>query len=238
MKSNELEQMKGFAQKQSVVIVAGGKGLRAGGELPKQFCEIGGKPMLIHTIEAFRRFDDRMLIVLVLPEMHLSLWEKIRQEYCFETPVTLAIGGETRFHSVKSGLENVPDDCIVGVHDAARPFVSQRIIEESYRVARKFRCGAIPVIGEKNSIRLASKDGSEPIDRSRIKIVQTPQVFPAKLLKDAYRVDYRADFTDDASVAEKAGIRLQLIEGDELNFKITTPLDMDIGRLIFRKSAK
>ncbi|MDR1516832.1 MAG: 2-C-methyl-D-erythritol 4-phosphate cytidylyltransferase [Dysgonamonadaceae bacterium] len=231
--------MKLNEAKQSVVIVAGGQGLRVGGELPKQFCEMGGKPMLMHTIEAFRRFDEQMLIVLVLPEAHLGLWEKISGEYRFGNSVTIATGGETRFHSVKNGLEYVPDDCIVGVHDAARPFVSQKVIAESYRVARDFYCGAIPVVGEKNSVRMETESGSVPVGRNRVKIVQTPQVFPAKLLKDAYRQTvYRAEFTDDASVAEKSGIRIQLTEGDDRNIKITTPLDMEVGRLIFEKNVK
>lgn len=235
---NPYPEMSSPKRKQAVIVVAGGKGSRIGGELPKQFCKIGGKPMLMHTIEAFHRFDRTMLIVLVLPATHLDFWGEICREYNFEIPVVVANGGDTRFHSVKNGLGKIPGDYIVGVHDAARPFVSQAVIGESYRTAAEWQCGAVPVVDEKNSVRLETGGGSEALDRSKVKIVQTPQVFPANLLNAAYRADFRDEFTDDAAVAENAGIRIRLTKGDELNFKITTRLDMELANLLFRKSTE
>ena len=224
--------------KQSVIIVAGGKGLRVGGEIPKQFCEIGGKPMLMRTIEAFYRFNNAMQIVLVLPETHLDLWLELCEKQSFSIPTTIAFGGETRFHSVKNGLEKVSSECIVGVHDAARPFISQSVISECYRLAAELQCGVIPVIDEKNSVRQITDSGNEPMDRNRIKIVQTPQVFPAHLLKKAYQLNFDSSFTDDASVAEKANIAIHLAVGSELNLKITTPFEMQLAEFYLQKTGK
>lgn len=210
----------------SVVIVAGGKGLRAGGEIPKQFQLLGEKPMLMHTIEAFYNFDCNMRIVVVLPKEFRDFWNQLCEKYRFEVRHTIVDGGNTRFHSVKNGLSQISEDEIVGIHDAARPFVSKELIERCYREALDFRCGIIPVVEEKNSVRLITGYESTAFDRSRIRIVQTPQVFPADLLKNAYETPYLDKFTDDASVAEDAGIQIKLVKGDERNIKITTPFDM------------
>lgn len=223
--------------KRSIIIVAGGKGLRAGGELPKQFREIGGKPMLMHSINAFVRFDETMRIVLVLPASYRALWNELCQQHDFSVPHLIVNGGETRFHSVKNGLTEVSDDEITGVHDAARPFVSASVIDDCYRMAGDLQCGVVPVTDEKNSIRIVTENGSESFDRSRIKIVQTPHVFPAQLLKKAYQADYNPLFTDDASVAEKAGITIRLIEGNEENIKITTSFDIQVAALYLREKA-
>lgn len=220
-------------QHYSVVIVAGGKGLRAGGEIPKQFQLIGGKPMLMHTVEAFYNFDYRMRIVVVLPEEFRDLWDELCEKHDFRIAHTIVNGGETRFHSVKNGLSEILEDEIVGIHDAARPFVSKEVIGRCYREAFDFRCGIIPVIEEKNSVRVLTGYESKAFDRSRIRIVQTPQVFPAYLLKNAYEVPYREEFTDDASVAENDGIQIKLTQGDEKNIKITTPFDMRMGNFLY-----
>ncbi len=220
----------------SVVIVAGGKGLRAGRKIPKQFLLLGGKPMLMRTIEAFYNFDYRMRIVVVVPEEFRHFWEKLCIEHHFEVPHTLVNGGETRFHSVRNGLSEISDDEIVGVHDAARPFVSKEMIGRCYREALDFRCGIIPAVEEKNSIRLINEYENKAFERTRIRIVQTPQVFPANLLKRAYKTPYREEFTDDASVAENDGIPIKLVEGDEKNIKITTPLDLKFAEFLFEKS--
>lgn len=218
----------------SVVIVAGGKGLRAGGEIPKQFQLIGGKPMLMRTIEAFYNFDYRMRIVVVLPEEFRVFWNELCQKHDFRIAHTVVNGGETRFHSVKNGLSQISDDEIVGIHDAARPFVSQQVIKNAFNESFEFQCGVIPVIEEKNSVRVLTDTGSKPIDRSRLKLIQTPQVFPAHLLKEAYKADYHPCFTDDASVAEEYGIKIRLVEGNEENIKITTPIDFLLAPLIAR----
>ncbi len=210
----------------SVVIVAGGKGLRAGGEIPKQFQPIGGKPILMRTIEAFYNFDYRMRMVVVLPEEFRFFWDELCERHNFRLPHTLINGGETRFHSVKNGLSEIREEEMVGIHDAARPFVSKEVIGRCYREAFDFRCGIIPVIEEKNSVRILAAYENRAVDRKKIRVVQTPQVFPADLLKAAYETPYREKFTDDASVAEDNGIQIRLVEGDEKNIKITTPLDL------------
>lgn len=219
----------------SVVIVAGGKGLRAGGDIPKQFQPIGGKPMLMHTIEAFYNFDYRMRIVVVLPDEFRDLWYELCEKHDFKIQHTIVSGGETRFHSVKNGLSEISEDEIVGIHDAARPFVSKEVIERCYREAFDFRCGIIPVIEEKNSVRILTGNESKPFDRIRIRVVQTPQVFPADLLKNAYETPYREEFTDDASVAEDDGIQIKLVEGDEKNIKITTSFDLKLADFFVQK---
>lgn len=220
----------------SVVIVAGGKGSRAGGEIPKQFQSIGGSPILMRAAEAFYNFDYRMRMVIVLPEEFRLFWEELCEKHNFRIPHSIVGGGETRFHSVKNGLSAIREDEIVGIHDAARPFVSKEVIERCYREAFDFRCGVVPVIGEKNSIRLITGYEHKPLDRKKIRVVQTPQVFPADLLKNAYETPYREEFTDDASVAEAGGIRLKLVEGEEKNIKITTPLDLKFADYLCRKN--
>lgn len=220
----------------SVVIVAGGKGSRIGAEIPKQFRLIGEKPMLMRTIEAFYNSGYRIRIIVVIPQEFHNLWRELCEKHEFEVPHIVVNGGETRFHSVKNGLKEVSDDEIVGIHDAARPFVPTEVIERCYREAVDFRCGVVPVIGEKNSIRLITGYEHKPLDRNQIRIVQTPQVFPACLLKNAYEAPYREEFTDDASVAEDEGIQIKLVEGDEMNIKITTPFDLNLADFLCSKN--
>lgn len=220
----------------SVVIVAGGKGLRAGGEIPKQFQPIGGKPILMRTAEAFYNFDYRMRIVIVLPEEFRLFWEELCEKHNFRIPHSIVGGGVTRFHSVKNGLAEIQEDEIVGIHDAARPFIPKEVIGRCYREAFDFRCGVIPVIEEKNSVRILTAYESKALDRKKIRVVQTPQVFPADLLKNAYETPYREEFTDDASVAEDSGIQIKLVKGDERNIKITTPLDLKFADYLCRNN--
>lgn len=220
-------------KKRSVVIVAGGKGLRVGRELPKQFLPIGGKPMLMRTIEAFHDFDKEMKIVVVLLESFRQLWSELLQEYNFIVAHTVVNGGETRFHSVRNGLQLIEDFETVGIHDAARPFVSAEVIEKCYRESEDFGCGIIPVVEEVNSIRVLTGYESKPFDRSRIRIVQTPQVFPASLLKNAYNAPYQDSFTDDASVAESEGIQVKLTTGNEMNIKVTSSFDLMLADFIY-----
>lgn len=220
--------------KQSVIIVAGGQGLRAGGKLPKQFQLIGNKPMLMWTIEAFHRFCDDISSIVVLPEEYISLWEELCDAFKFFIPHIVVKGGETRFHSVKNGLSEVANNETVAIHDAARPFVPKSVIERCFYAAHEYSCGIVPVISEKNSMRKITPTGSEAINRDLFKIVQTPQVFPAEALKEAYSVPFQSIFTDDASVAEMSGIPIKLVDGDEQNIKITTPLDLHIAELFIR----
>ncbi|WP_101688808.1 2-C-methyl-D-erythritol 4-phosphate cytidylyltransferase [Dysgonomonas massiliensis] len=218
----------------NVIIVAGGKGLRMGGELPKQFIEIGGKPILMHTIDAFFRFDSWIRIILVLPESHREYWQELCQKYNYDVPHVVTIGGETRFHSVKNGLALV-DDGLVAVHDGARPFASEELIGRCFLAARD-NAAAIPVVDATDSLRQIQEDGkSKIIDRSKIKQVQTPQVFSVVLLKKAYEQEFSNIFTDDASVVETLGQEIKLVQGEITNIKVTTPIDLKIGELILGK---
>jgi 2-C-methyl-D-erythritol 4-phosphate cytidylyltransferase len=216
-------------KKYSVIIVAGGKGVRAGGDFPKQFQLLGGKPMLMHAIQAFYTYDYRIKIILVLPDGFDGYWKGLCEEHQFNVPHKIVIGGGTRFQSVKNGLTQVSDDEIVAVHDGARPFVTSQLIARCFDMAFTQQCSVIPVIDEINSVRFVTRHGSFAVDRQSLKIVQTPQVFPASALKKAYETNFDPSFTDDASVAEKEGVKIELLSGEETNIKITTPFDLFIG---------
>lgn len=214
----------------TALIVAGGKGLRMGSDLPKQFLPIGGKPVLMHTIEAFYRFDEEMKIVLVLPQEQQTYWRELCQKYDFSIGHVLADGGETRFHSVKNGLAYV-EPGLVGVHDGVRPFVSRQVIERCYQLAETKKA-VIPVVDVVETIRHLTDTGSETVSRSDYKLVQTPQVFDVELLKRAYAQEYTSFFTDDASVVEAMGESVYLAEGNRENIKITTPFDLKISSVL------
>ena len=221
--------------KQYIIIVAGGKGLRMGGDLPKQFIPLAGKPVLMHTLENFFSFSKEMDIILVLPRDHQEYWRSLCQEYKFGVPHRIADGGETRFHSVKNGLALVDDDdSVVGVHDGVRPFVSHEVIRRCYDMAG---CGkvVVPVTGVVETIRRIEPDGaSVTVPRDSYRLVQTPQVFPSRMLKEAYAAGYKESFTDDASVVEAMGIGVELAEGNRENIKITTPFDMVVAEVLWR----
>ena len=214
----------------TALIVAGGKGLRMGSDLPKQFLPIGGKPVLMHTIEAFYRFDEEMKIVLVLPQEQQTYWRGLCQKYHFSIGHVLADGGETRFHSVKNGLAYV-EPGLVGVHDGVRPFVSRQVIDRCYQLAETKKA-VIPVVDVVETIRHLTDTGSETVSRSDYKLVQTPQVFDVELLKRAYAQEYTSFFTDDASVVEAMGESVYLAEGNRENIKITTPFDLKISSVL------
>lgn len=184
----------------TVLIVAGGKGLRMGSDLPKQFLPIGGKPVLMHTIEAFHHFDRTMKIILVLPQEQQTYWQELCAKHSFVIEHTVVDGGETRFHSVKNGLACV-NSGLVGVHDGVRPFVSPEVIKRCYELAA-IKKAVIPVIDVVETVRHITETGSETVSRNDYKLVQTPQVFDAELLKQAYAQEYTPFFTDDASVVE------------------------------------
>lgn len=218
----------------SVIIVAGGKGLRMGGDLPKQFIPISGKPILMHTIDAFHKFDENINIILVLHPSYVEYWAQLCEEYHYYVPMKVTIGGDTRFHSVKNGLELV-DSGIVAVHDAARPFVTQQLITDCFALAET-KDAVIPVIDSTDSLRvITGVRESKIVDRSTIKLVQTPQVFKSEILKKAYTADYSDIFTDDASVVEQMGVHVELVKGDVSNIKITTPFDLDVSKIILKE---
>lgn len=224
--------------KKYVIIVAGGKGLRMGGEVPKQFLPIGGKPVLMRTVEAFYQIDAETGIVLVLPQEQQSYWKNLCCQYDFRIPYILADGGCTRFHSVRNGLQAIPDedsDTLIAVHDGVRPFVSPRVIQECFEAATRWGA-VVPVLDMVDSVRQLSEDGgSMAVDRSCLKLVQTPQTFRADILKNAYRQEFTERFTDDASVVEASGVSVALVSGNRENIKITTPFDLKIAEALLKE---
>jgi 2-C-methyl-D-erythritol 4-phosphate cytidylyltransferase len=216
-----------------IIIVAGGKGLRMGSDIPKQFLPIGGKPVLMRTLERFREYSKDIQIILVLPEAQQAYWHELCQEYHFDVEYTLANGGQTRFHSVQNGLAKVPDDAIgvVGVHDGVRPFPSIEVIRNCYTTAREKKA-VIPVIPVVETVRHLEGDQSKTVPRDAYRLVQTPQTFDIQLLKAANRQPYNDGFTDDASVVEAFGYNITLVEGNRENIKITTPYDLKIAEVL------
>ena len=217
--------------KKHIVIVAGGKGLRMGGDMPKQFLPVCGKPVLMRTMEAFHAYDASMHLILVLPVSQQEYWKQLCEEYHFALPHDIANGGETRFHSVMNGLALVEGDGVVGVHDGVRPFVSQEVIARCYGEAITQKA-VIPVIGVVETVRHLTGDGSETVPRDHYKLVQTPQVFDIALLRRAYQQPYTELFTDDASVVEALGEKVYLVEGNRENIKLTTPFDLKLAELL------
>ena len=213
-----------------IIIVAGGKGLRMGGDIPKQFLPIGGKPVLMRTLERFRAYSTDLQIILVLPEAQQDYWKQLCKEYQFNVDYLLANGGETRFHSVQHGLALIPDDAqgVVGVHDGVRPFPSIEVIKNCYETAREKKA-VIPVVPVVETLRHIT-DGTKP--RNEYRLVQTPQCFDIQLLKAANRQPYNDGFTDDASVVEAFGFENTLVEGNRENIKITTPYDIVVAEAI------
>ena len=216
-----------------IIIVAGGKGLRMGSDIPKQFLPIGGKPVLMRTLERFRAYSSALQIILVLPEAQQDYWRKLCEEYHFDVDYNLANGGQTRFHSVQNGLALVPDDAegVVGVHDGVRPFPSIEVIRNCYETARTAKA-VIPVIPVVETVRHLEGDKSVTVPRGDYRLVQTPQTFDIQLLKAANRQPYNDGFTDDASVVESYGHAITLVEGNRENIKITTPYDLKIAEIL------
>ena len=216
-----------------MIIVAGGKGLRMGSDIPKQFLPIGGKPVLMRTIERFREYSPTLQIILVLPKAQQDYWQQLCKEYDFRVEYQLTDGGETRFHSVQHGLALIPDDAegVVGVHDGVRPFPSIDVIRNCYETARTAKA-VIPVIPVVETVRHLKGKTSETVPRGDYRLVQTPQTFDIQLLKSANRQPYNDGFTDDASVVEAFGFDITLVEGNRENIKITTPYDMKIAEVL------
>jgi 2-C-methyl-D-erythritol 4-phosphate cytidylyltransferase len=222
---------------QYVLIVAAGKGERMNSGLPKQFIEIARKPMLMHAIEAFVNPLQERKFVVVLPSGLMNEWENLCSYYHFHVPCLIVEGGPRRFYSVKSGLKQVPDDVLVAIHDAARPFVSDETIQRCFKTA--FRKGnAVPSVELSQSVREVSGALNKSIDRTQLRLVQTPQVFHSTLIKKAYRQSFRERFTDDASVLESIGYQIHLVEDSTENFKITTPADLEIARFLLERKLK
>lgn len=216
-----------------IIVVAGGKGLRMGSDIPKQFLPIGGKPVLMRTLERFREYSDDLQIILVLPEAQQEYWQELCKKYDFKVEYLLANGGQTRFHSVQNGLALVPDNAegVVGIHDGVRPFPSIGVIRNCYETARIAKA-VIPVIPVVETVRHLNNDDSMTVPRNEYRLVQTPQTFDIQLLKAANHQPYNDGFTDDASVVESYGHKITLVEGNRENIKITTPYDITVAEAI------
>ena len=216
-----------------VIIVAGGKGLRMGSDIPKQFLPVGGKPVLMRTLERFREYSPTLKIILVLPKAQQDYWRQLCADYHFNVEYQLADGGETRFHSVQHGLALIPDEAegVVGVHDGVRPFPSIDVIRRCYDTAREKKA-VIPVIPVVETLRHLQGKSSITVPRDDYRLVQTPQCFDIQLLKAANRQPYNDGFTDDASVVESFGHAITLVEGNRENIKITTPYDLKIAEVL------
>ena len=218
-----------------VVIVAGGKGLRMGSDIPKQFMPIMGTPVLMRTMKKFHDYSNSLNIILVLPESQQEYWKELCGRHSFNIPYILATGGPTRFHSVKNGLEMIHPDAegTVGVHDGVRPFPGTDVIRRCYDAARRTGA-AIPVTPVVETLRHVTTGTA---DRSAYRLVQTPQVFTAGVLRKAYTQEYTESFTDDASVVEHMGHKITLVDGNRENIKITTPFDIAVAEAIIKNGS-
>jgi 2-C-methyl-D-erythritol 4-phosphate cytidylyltransferase len=216
------------------VIVAGGVGLRMGAALPKQFLELHGKPVLWHTLEAFLAAFNDIQIILVLPQQYFETGQHIISSTTNAHRVWMCAGGETRFHSVKNGLDHIHKHAIIFVHDGVRCLLTPNLIKRCYDGALN-NGNAIPAINAVDSMRIEKMDGNEIIDRNKVRIIQTPQTFYSDIIKSAFEQDYHETFTDEASVVEKLGVKINLVEGEETNIKITKPIDLLIADKILEE---
>ncbi|NML22986.1 2-C-methyl-D-erythritol 4-phosphate cytidylyltransferase [Pseudoflavitalea sp. G-6-1-2] len=221
--------MKKFA-----VIVAGGSGLRMGTQLPKQFLPLRDKPVLWYTLNAFLEAFDDLTIILVLPEAHLQTGHEILRSTSDPDRIWMTTGGETRFHSVKNGLDHIHQNSIIFVHDGVRCLLTPELIRRCYDTAQE-RGNAIPAVTAVDSIRIETFGGNAAVDRNKVRIIQTPQTFYSDLIKAAFEQEYDDSFTDEASVVERLGVKIHLVEGEPTNIKITRPLDILIAEKILEE---
>ena len=218
--------------KQFVIVTAGGSGRRMGSTVPKQFLLLNGKPVIMHSIQAFYQYSSEISIVVVLPESHMDYWHQLCSKHHFEIPHRICPGGECRFKSVFAGLE-LAGKGLIAVHDAVRPLVSNKLIEHCFAVAEE-KGNAVPAVHVKDSVRKIESSGSYPVSREDLRLVQTPQVFTSDILIPAYQQSEKSHFTDEASVAEAHGCKINLVDGEEQNIKITSPEDMLVAEALLK----
>jgi 2-C-methyl-D-erythritol 4-phosphate cytidylyltransferase len=220
--------------KKVAVIVAGGSGTRMNNKLPKQFLLIRGKPILYYTINTFLQAYTDLKIILVLPEEYIAAGQEIIDAFFDYKRIQITTGGRTRFHSVQNGLSLIDDECMVFVHDGVRCLLTTDLVHRCYEAAID-QGSAIPVVDCKDSVRIIKGEENEAIDRTKIKMVQTPQTFHSKILLPAFKIDYKDKFTDEASVVEAFGLKVILVEGEDNNIKITKPVDIIMAEEILSK---
>ncbi len=220
--------------KKIALIVAGGKGSRMNNDIPKQFLLLKNKPVLYYAIKAFADAYSDMQFILVLPDEHIGKGQEIIDGYFDNSRFRIAAAGRTRFHSVQNGLELVNKDCIIFVHDGVRCLVTSKLIKKCFEAAVETGT-AIPAVECKDSLRIITDAGNKIINRAKVRLIQTPQTFHSKILLPAYKIDYKDKFTDEASVVEAFGLKVNLIEGEQNNIKITTPLDLLLAEILLLK---
>ena len=220
--------------KKYAVIVAGGTGTRMGADVPKQFLLLKGKPVLYYTIHTFLKSYHDLEIILVLPLEYMDMGNEIIDAYFDKRRIQVIAGGETRFHSVKNGLSLVQEESIVFVHDGVRCLVSTDLIKRCFTAAKE-QGSAVPAIPCNDSVRMITIDGNRLLERSSIRLIQTPQTFHSKILLPAFNIDYKERFTDEANVVEAFGLPINLVEGEETNIKITRPLDLYLAEKIMEE---
>jgi len=221
--------------RRAVIIVAGGTGKRMGVEKPKQFLDLGGRPMIFHTIEIFLKYDNQIEVIVGLQDEYLDYWKNLCKDHSFKIIHRVSPGGKTRFHTVQNALPGLGENSVVAVHDAVRPLVSIDTIEGCFQTATSMGT-AVPCIEIPDSVRRIEGKRNSPVDRSVLRMIQTPQVFQLKILKEAYKLKYRKGFTDDASVVEQAGYPVNLVAGNRENIKITTRTDYLMAEKILTES--
>ncbi|MBQ3657473.1 MAG: 2-C-methyl-D-erythritol 4-phosphate cytidylyltransferase [Bacteroidales bacterium] len=221
--------------KRAVIIVAGGKGLRMGTEVPKQFLPLDGVPILCRTVSRFLEYDPEIAVILALPESHIGVWRTLSAPFFSSDRCIVVIGGKERYHSVKNALNNVSQDVdFTAVHDGVRPLVSVQTIARTFTGAA-LNGNAVPCIAPPESIRYEESGENRPLNRNCVKLIQTPQVFSTKILRQAYQIPYCEGFTDDASVVEKYGKKIFLVDGEKQNIKITTYEDLNYAEFLLKK---
>lgn len=223
----------------AVILVAGGQGTRMGTPEAKQYLPIGGRPILMHTLEVFFEADAAVELILVLPKQDFSRWEQLCQIHHFHIPHQLVAGGDSRFQSSRNGLEAISfSKGLVAIHDGVRPFVSIEVIRACFQLASETG-SAVPVVPVKDSLRKLSPTGqSSAQDRQVFRLVQTPQTFDLERIRKAYLVEEEIQFTDDASVYAHEGWEISLLDGNPQNIKITTPEDLEFAEYLIRKHSK
>lgn len=202
-------------------------------EIPKQFLNINGLPVLMHTMSRIYEFRNSLSIILVLPKSHIDYWKSIIRKYNFTVPHQITAGGETRYHSVKNGLNLIDQDGLIAIHDGVRPLVSIDTLKRVFLKA-EMDGNAIPAIRITDSLRRINPDNSFPVDRESLRIIQTPQCFQSAIIQKAYKQEYRVDFTDDASLVENLGIKINIVEGNTENIKITGPSDLKFAEAFLK----
>lgn len=216
-----------------VLIVAGGSGTRMNTDIPKQFLELSGKPVLMRTMERFAEWDSSIGLIVVLPASFVSYWDDLCRRYCFTLTHVLVNGGSSRFQSVRNGLAGLPEEGLVFIHDGVRPLVSIQTIRNCADTAIR-KGNAVPVMPVTESLRRLTGTGSEHVERKDFFLVQTPQTFRIGLIRKAYLQHERSEFTDDASVLEAMGEKIHIVEGNSENIKLTGPIDLQIAEALFR----